>query len=60
MWNVGPGQYQRIALEIGAFLAQAEKYRCNECGFSTRSFYWQCPACHSWDSFETYAIIKLR
>jgi lipopolysaccharide assembly protein B len=60
MWNVGPGQYQRIALEISALLAQAEKYRCNECGFSTRSFYWQCPACHSWDSFETYAMIKLR
>jgi lipopolysaccharide biosynthesis regulator YciM len=60
MWNVGPEQYQRLALEIGALLAHAEKYRCNECGFSTRSFYWQCPACHAWDSFETCAIIKLR
>jgi lipopolysaccharide biosynthesis regulator YciM len=60
MWDVGPGQYQRLALEIGALLAHAEKYRCNECGFSTRSFYWQCPACHAWDSFETCAIIKLR
>jgi lipopolysaccharide biosynthesis regulator YciM len=59
MWDVGPGQYQRLALEIGAMLAHAEKYRCNECGFSTRSFYWQCPACHAWDSFETCAVIKL-
>ncbi len=33
----------RIAQEIGALLAQAEKYRCNECGFSGRSFYWHCP-----------------
>ena len=44
----------------GALLAHAEKYRCNECGFSGRIFYWHCPACHSWDSFEAYAQVKLR
>jgi lipopolysaccharide biosynthesis regulator YciM len=60
VWQADPAQYQRIAHEIGALLAQAEKYRCNECGFSGRSFYWHCPACHSWDSFEAYAIVKLR
>jgi lipopolysaccharide biosynthesis regulator YciM len=49
-----------MAHEIGALLAHAEKYRCNECGFSGRSFYWHCPACHTWDSFEAYAIVKLR
>jgi len=60
VWQAGAGQYERIAQEISALMAHAEKYRCNECGFSVRSFYWQCPACHAWDSFETYAIIKLR
>jgi lipopolysaccharide biosynthesis regulator YciM len=60
VWQAGAGQYERIAQEIGALMAHAEKYRCTECGFSVRSFYWQCPACHAWDSFETYAIIKLR
>jgi lipopolysaccharide biosynthesis regulator YciM len=59
MWRAGPGQYERTAHEIGALLAHAEKYRCNECGFSGRSFYWHCPACHAWDSFEAYAIVKL-
>jgi lipopolysaccharide biosynthesis regulator YciM len=49
----------RVAHEIGALLANAEKYRCNECGFAGRSFYWHCPACHSWDSFEPYAVVKL-
>src|SRR6202522_4352140 len=58
--DTGPPQFERIAREIGALLAQAEKYRCNECGFAGRSFYWHCPACHSWDSFEPYASIKLR
>jgi len=60
VWNEGPAQSERIAREIGALLAHAEKYRCNECGFSGRSFYWHCPACHAWDSFEAYAIVKLR
>ncbi|HEX3847782.1 MAG TPA: hypothetical protein VHV81_10420 [Steroidobacteraceae bacterium] len=55
-----PAAYERAAQEIGALLAHAEKYRCIECGFSGRSFYWHCPACHSWDSFEAYAIVKLR
>jgi lipopolysaccharide biosynthesis regulator YciM len=50
---------RRIAGEIGALLELAEKYRCNECGFAGRSFYWHCPACHAWDSFEAYAIVKL-
>jgi lipopolysaccharide biosynthesis regulator YciM len=54
-----PGDGPRIAREIGALLANAEKYRCNECGFSGRNFYWHCPACHAWDSFEAYAIVKL-
>jgi len=49
----------RVAHEIGALLANAEKYRCNECGFAGRNFYWHCPACHSWDSFEPYAVVKL-
>jgi lipopolysaccharide biosynthesis regulator YciM len=59
IWKEGPAHSERIAEEIGALLAHAEKYRCNECGFSGRSFYWHCPACHSWDSFEAYAIVKL-
>ena len=60
VWREGPAQPAQIAQEIGALLAHAEKYRCSECGFSGRNFYWHCPACHSWDSFEAYAIVKLR
>ncbi len=60
VWQAGGGQFEQIAHEIGALLAHAEKYRCSECGFAGRSFYWHCPACQSWDSFESYAIVKLR
>jgi lipopolysaccharide assembly protein B len=60
VWQTSSGQFERIAVEIGALLAHAEKYRCGECGFAGRTFYWHCPACQSWDSFESYAIVKLR
>jgi lipopolysaccharide biosynthesis regulator YciM len=60
VWQAGEGRFERIVQEIGALLAHAERYRCSECGFSGRSFYWHCPACQSWETFETYAVIKLR
>jgi lipopolysaccharide biosynthesis regulator YciM len=60
VWQADPARPERAAHEIGALLAHAEKYRCSECGFSGRSFYWHCPACHSWATFEPYAIVKLQ
>ncbi|HLP97204.1 MAG TPA: lipopolysaccharide assembly protein LapB [Sideroxyarcus sp.] len=27
-------------------------YRCKQCGFKARQFYWHCPACHSWESYS--------
>lgn len=27
------------------------RYNCASCGFKARQFYWQCPACLSWESF---------
>jgi lipopolysaccharide biosynthesis regulator YciM len=60
VWQAGGGQFERMAQEIGALLTHAERYRCSECGFSGRSFYWHCPACQSWETFESYAIVKLR
>jgi lipopolysaccharide biosynthesis regulator YciM len=60
VWQAGDGRFERTTQEIGALLAHAERYRCGECGFSGRSFYWHCPACQSWETFETYAVVKLR
>jgi lipopolysaccharide assembly protein B len=60
VWQAGDGHFDRIVLEIGALLAHAERYRCRECGFAGRSFYWHCPACQSWETFESYAVVKLR
>jgi lipopolysaccharide assembly protein B len=60
VWQAAGGQFERVTREVGALLSQAERYRCGECGFAGRKFYWHCPACQSWDSFESYAIVKLR
>jgi lipopolysaccharide assembly protein B len=35
------------------------RYRCNQCGFRTRSFHWQCPGCASWDSYSPRRIEEL-
>ena len=60
LWQEGRGNEERVAREVGALLNHAERYRCAECGFAARSFYWHCPACQSWQTFESYALIKLR
>ncbi|MBS4097745.1 MAG: lipopolysaccharide assembly protein LapB [Sulfuricella sp.] len=26
-------------------------YRCGQCGFKARQYFWQCPACGGWESF---------
>jgi lipopolysaccharide biosynthesis regulator YciM len=60
VWREGRGYEERVAREVGALLNHAERYRCAECGFAARSFYWHCPACQSWQTFESYALVKLR
>jgi lipopolysaccharide biosynthesis regulator YciM len=65
VWRATPhpqpeqGEGGRLAMQLGALLERAEKYRCGECGFAGRTFYWHCPACHAWDSFEAHALVKL-
>jgi lipopolysaccharide assembly protein B len=27
------------------------RYRCVNCGFKARQFYWQCPACSGWETY---------
>jgi lipopolysaccharide assembly protein B len=27
------------------------RYRCNDCGFKARQFYWRCPACGGWETY---------
>lgn len=39
----------------GALRRQAQsvaRFRCGDCGFSSGSFFWQCPGCKSWDTLK--------
>jgi lipopolysaccharide biosynthesis regulator YciM len=27
-------------------------YRCKQCGFKAKQFYWHCPACHGWETYS--------
>ncbi len=42
----------RIARLLGRILARGPRYRCGDCGFASRAWFWQCPGCKSWDSLS--------
>lgn len=36
-----------------------ERYACSTCGFEARRFYWQCPGCNSWETYQPRRIEEL-
>jgi len=52
------GQLQHDLLqtvEILKLLLQAKPgYQCDQCGFETRSLYWQCSSCQKWDTVKPH------
>ncbi len=36
-----------------------DRYACNICGFEARNFYWQCPGCNSWETYQPRRIEEL-
>ena len=44
-------------LQVEKSLVQAHsqrlmRYQCSSCGFKAQQFFWRCPACGRWDSFD--------
>jgi lipopolysaccharide biosynthesis regulator YciM len=35
------------------------RYRCEECGFRSRTLYWQCPSCRTWNSTVPFHEVLL-
>jgi len=29
-----------------------DRYACRQCGFEARHFYWQCPGCNGWETYQ--------
>ncbi|HSO07317.1 MAG TPA: lipopolysaccharide assembly protein LapB [Pelomicrobium sp.] len=47
---------QRQDLELTQSLVQTHSrglamYRCGQCGFRARQYYWRCPACSGWETY---------
>ncbi|MDR0218719.1 MAG: lipopolysaccharide assembly protein LapB [Enterobacteriaceae bacterium] len=37
---------------VGEQIRTKPDYRCHKCGFTSRSLYWHCPSCRSWDTVK--------
>jgi len=37
---------------ISQLLEDMHLYRCEQCGFASKSLYWLCPSCHKWDTIK--------
>lgn len=36
---------------VHSYTKRLSRYRCDNCGFKARQFYWRCPACGGWESY---------
>lgn len=35
---------------VQGYTKRLSRYRCDNCGFKARQFYWRCPACGGWET----------
>jgi lipopolysaccharide assembly protein B len=40
------------------FLINSPRYRCEECGFRSKTLYWQCPSCKTWNRTTPFQEIS--
>ncbi|MGH8398396.1 MAG: lipopolysaccharide assembly protein LapB [Gammaproteobacteria bacterium] len=38
-----------LQLAVRNLLKNGPRYRCEECGFRSKTLYWQCPSCKTWN-----------
>lgn len=43
---------KRLCAALKRQALKAPRFRCGDCGFSSASFFWQCPGCKSWDTLK--------
>ena len=53
------GVDENVASSLKSLLSLVEaqsqgssEYRCHQCGFETKSFFWMCPSCKQWDKIR--------
>ena len=47
-----PGDQEPMPASGSSQPDAAMRFRCEQCGFSSRKLFWQCPGCRSWSSVK--------
>ncbi|MDP1926815.1 MAG: lipopolysaccharide assembly protein LapB [Thiobacillus sp.] len=53
--NAEPGERELLQVEKSLVATHSQRmmrYQCDSCGFKAKQFFWRCPACGRWDSFD--------
>jgi lipopolysaccharide biosynthesis regulator YciM len=37
---------------VGQHIKRLGMYRCDQCGFRARQYYWRCPGCLKWETYS--------
>ena len=45
------GDVQLVKNLVHSHTQRLARYRCENCGFKARQFYWHCPACGGWETY---------
>jgi len=45
------GDVQLVKNLVHSTRSAFARYRCENCGFKARQFYWHCPACGGWETY---------
>lgn len=48
-----------LRIAVRDLMKNGPRYRCEECGFRSRTLYWQCPSCKTWDSNKPFHEVLL-
>jgi lipopolysaccharide biosynthesis regulator YciM len=54
LFNASPEVRPDIELArsiVQNYTRRLARYRCDNCGFKARQFYWRCPACGGWETY---------
>jgi lipopolysaccharide biosynthesis regulator YciM len=53
--DAAPGERELLQVEKSLVASHSQRmmrYQCGSCGFKAKQFFWRCPACGRWDSFD--------
>ena len=37
---------------VGQHIKRLGMYKCDNCGFRARQYYWRCPGCQKWETYS--------